>query len=703
MLAFAASAHAQGAWQPRQAAGMNVQVYTPAAGQAGARGLLIALHGCTQSAEAMRQRAGLERAAEDQGVVIATPAVPNGGVILGCWDYYGANHTRRTRHVAPLLGLVDALLADGALGIDPGKVWIAGLSSGGGQAVIMGCVAPDVFAGVGVAAGPAVGTSSAEIGRVATDVAQATRDCRQLAGGTAGAFDTQLFAVVAGRNDFTVAQGYAAVNAGMAAALYGAQGPGEAPLATVPGVGVGGRLTEWRDAAGPRVWRLEADGLGHAWPAGGGQGQELEFVAQQGPDFGLFLARMFTQHGRRVRAAPAQPAQVVWVAAEAQPQQGAVAVSGQVAGPAADVAVSLRGAAGILGPRVVVPGADQRFAVLFPNVARGTPWTPVAVARDGAGVESAAVEGAPVILRDPANDQPPWVQLAAVESVSGCVEARGTSGDDEDGVPAVALVARGEGGAGPLEALATVGDDGGWSARLCGLGAGCWTVFAVATDRAGLAARSAPQVVGVGDGGAVEVVEANLNGHLMRYGTYGLGYGTPDITYVDLLARYGLNEVFPLYLGVDGRWYHDPANLPGAAPPDCEAAPVEDMGLPVDLGAPADLGAADMGPDRGPDPDEGVGYDPAPASDAAPPAEDLGQDGRAPDLALRDRGEPDAAAPRDAGDPDQAPPRTDAGTIPPAAGGGDVIIDCTQAPGGDALLWWGLLGVAGLRRRRRRA
>ncbi|MCA9541926.1 MAG: PHB depolymerase family esterase, partial [Myxococcales bacterium] len=147
-LVHPAAASAQ-QWTARAVAGLNVQVYRPAAAGAVGQGrsLLIVLHGCAQSVDPLRDRGGLNIAAEHHGMVIAVPAVPNGGVVAGCWDYYGDQHTRQNRHNGPVLALVDALLGDAALGIDPDQVYVAGLSSGGGEAAVLACLAPDVFAG----------------------------------------------------------------------------------------------------------------------------------------------------------------------------------------------------------------------------------------------------------------------------------------------------------------------------------------------------------------------------------------------------------------------------------------------------------------------------------------------------------------------------------------------------------------------------
>jgi poly(3-hydroxybutyrate) depolymerase len=267
------------------------------------RPALIVLHGCGQSAADLSARADLDRIADAFDAVVVVPTVPNGGVYLGCWDYYGASHSRTSPHPSFLLDLVDELLADPALDVDPGRVWIAGLSSGAGMAMVMGCLAPDVFSGVGIAAGPTVGTTAFEAATVGTDVAQGRADCVALAGPHAADFANQSVGTVAGTGDIFVAQGYATLNAEVFASIY-ATGGAEltaAPLdvGSLPGYEPVGTGTVHSDAGGPRVVSISAQGMGHAWPAGTGPGAEIGFVASQGVDFAWTLADLFTEHARR--------------------------------------------------------------------------------------------------------------------------------------------------------------------------------------------------------------------------------------------------------------------------------------------------------------------------------------------------------------------------------------------------------------------
>ena len=289
-----------GAWTTRPSqSGMEVHLYTPTTTTAnGKRALMIALHGCAQSNEVVRDNWSWDDEADEYGMVIAAPAAPNGGVIAGCWDYYDSNHSRAnpSRHDDNLIDLAQALLADASLNIDPAQVYISGLSSGGGQTFVMGCLAPDIFAGIGINAGPAVGTSSGQIGSVAVSATQARNTCMNFAnsGGNAGDFATQLTSVVHGKSDHTVAQGYADVAADAMAMIYGAsKDSGSNSIAT------GGAEQTWSDADGKRVQKIMVTGLGHAWPAGS-DSSGGGYTDHATVDYPAVVTKFFFDNNRRV-------------------------------------------------------------------------------------------------------------------------------------------------------------------------------------------------------------------------------------------------------------------------------------------------------------------------------------------------------------------------------------------------------------------
>lgn len=390
-------------WETSELAGMRVLVYRPTAtGTVGAgRPLLIALHGCAQQPESLRDRAQWRDTAEAFGLVVALPAVPNGGIYTGCWDFYGEAHDRGGRHNRPLLEMTASLLADGNLGVDPAQVYIAGLSSGAGQAAILGCLAPDVYAGVGMVAGLAVGANASDIAVVSTTPERAAEICRRLAGENAGELETQIASVVQGEGDFIVTTRYLRVNAETYAILYGGAGLIEtsSDVTSLPGAQPTGTRLLWHDAAGPRVEMISLSGMGHAWPGGTGQGGEAQFVAGAGLDYAAHLAALFTSANRRIDGA-----------VEPMPE------------PEPDPAINC---------------------------------------------ESASIEGA--------------------------------------------------------------------------------------------------------DGTVLD--------HLSRFDVYDGGYGAADATYTDLLNQYGLEGVITLYEGSDGRWYHDPDNVPTDSE-DCSETPAPEPPAP---------------------------------------------------------------------------------------------------------------------------
>ena len=176
-----------GSWQDNQSLGgfNNVHLYTPDTDSPVGTGkaLLIVLHGCTQSINAYKT-ANLETAAEEFGMVVAVPDAMNKAG-FSCWSYWQGTKSRSAGDYKNLIDLANELSSDSGRGIDPNQVYIAGLSSGASFANTTACLAPDVFAGVGVSAGPSVGTSSSgAIGPC--EQADVESRCRNLGGACCG-------------------------------------------------------------------------------------------------------------------------------------------------------------------------------------------------------------------------------------------------------------------------------------------------------------------------------------------------------------------------------------------------------------------------------------------------------------------------------------------------------------------------------------
>ncbi|RPJ04949.1 MAG: hypothetical protein EHM37_22490, partial [Deltaproteobacteria bacterium] len=315
------SAHAwAGNWRNISAGDMRIELYVPATAPklADKRALMISLHGCVQTNTVLRDQGNWSATADEYGMVVALPAVPDGGKIAGCWDYFGRAapfspplppHTRNSRDNDNLLALVESLQADTALNIDPAQTYITGLSSGGGQTLVMGCLAPEIFAGIGINAGPTIGTGSHEINppdfaSLPITPAQAKAICQDLAGTHSPAFGTQLASVIYGSKDQTVDPRYNHLNAEIMTSIYGVSDKAGFPVNELPGHNPRGTGELWSDGTGPRFSLIRNDGLGHAWPSGSGQGGEINFVAREGVNYPAYVTRFFFENNRRVQKNP---------------------------------------------------------------------------------------------------------------------------------------------------------------------------------------------------------------------------------------------------------------------------------------------------------------------------------------------------------------------------------------------------------------
>lgn len=378
-----------GSWTADRLGGLDARVYVPPGNPPPeGRGLMVVLHGCGQQASAIGDGGNWSGTADAAQWVVVAPSVPNGGVYFGCWDYYGTGHTRTNRHNGPLLALVAEALARSGYAIDPARVYVAGLSSGGGEAMVLGCLAPDVFAGVGLNAAPTVGTSAGDIGRVATTESAAVNLCRNMAGSRSGDFATQLVSIVHGDNDFTVASGYNRLNAQVFANLYGASGPTSFSLSGLPGANTAGSGARWSDGIGPRVEQITNTGIGHNWPAGSGGGGGA-FVQGNSVDYPQVLADYFEAHNRR-GSGDRRPSIAELSATE---DQSTVVVSARVTddGQVASVVVAISGPTS-LPDRAVSLDPSGAFQLQTAAVADGRYVITVTATDDGGQISTATTE-----------------------------------------------------------------------------------------------------------------------------------------------------------------------------------------------------------------------------------------------------------------------------------------------------------------------
>lgn len=275
----------------------------------GKRALILVLHGCVQTAGGDvidgSGDAGFnwKAMADRYGAVILAPNATGNVYGTHCWDWAATNRSRSYGHSAVLLDLVNRFLSNPQYAIDPKQVYVTGLSSGGAKAMVLACTAPEIFAGVGISAGPAPGVSSGQISLVPSGFSATTAadNCRAMAGNAAASFSSQIASVIWGTSDYTVAQAYGPLDAAALRQVYGGTFVKGAAV-SVPG---SGSNVPYTDANGKlRTTEITVSGLGHAWPAGSG-GQNANFVNATRVNYPLFLMDFWFANNLRVTQAPA--------------------------------------------------------------------------------------------------------------------------------------------------------------------------------------------------------------------------------------------------------------------------------------------------------------------------------------------------------------------------------------------------------------
>jgi poly(hydroxyalkanoate) depolymerase family esterase len=131
--------------------GRPYRLYVPQSAEKGARlPVVVALHGCWQTAEDFARGTRLNDVAERRHLLVLYPVQEPRHNATRCWNWFEPPQRERDE-AAALLALVRQTLARPDAAAD--RVAVIGLSAGGFMAVNLVCAAPELFSGVGVAAG----------------------------------------------------------------------------------------------------------------------------------------------------------------------------------------------------------------------------------------------------------------------------------------------------------------------------------------------------------------------------------------------------------------------------------------------------------------------------------------------------------------------------------------------------------------------
>ncbi|HWI78910.1 MAG TPA: PHB depolymerase family esterase [Ramlibacter sp.] len=263
----------------------DYKLYVPPAAGSRPLPLVVMLHGCTQNPDDFAAGTAMNEFAQAQGFYVLYPAQSRQANPQACWNWFKHTHQQRGRGEPALLaGMTREVMAQHA--IDPGRVYVAGLSAGGAMAAILAATYPDLYAAVGVHSGLAAGAAGD-----LPSALSAMKGGRAGNGATVHGVPTIVFH---GDADATVhpANGEHVIkaSAGAACTIETQRVPQGRARASTKSI--------YTEAGSGRVvaehWLIH--GTAHAWSGGRSQGS---YTDSRGPDASAEMLRFFLEHPRQ--------------------------------------------------------------------------------------------------------------------------------------------------------------------------------------------------------------------------------------------------------------------------------------------------------------------------------------------------------------------------------------------------------------------
>jgi poly(3-hydroxybutyrate) depolymerase len=285
---------------PLVAPARDYLVYVPAGWSRRKRApLLVLLHGCRQTPEALASLTRIAHFADARGLLVLLPRQAATANEWGCWTWFEANTERGAGEAAIVAAQIVQVRRRYRARRE--RVWVAGMSAGGALAAILGLRHPRIVCGVLVHSGLACGAASSPANAMKvmrqgpdTNVVRVADDAYVAEGREAR--DVPLLVIHGDRDDMVsprnadalVAQ-YLRFNARARGASVSSDGlpPPFATAREAEGAKHGFRIDDWSLDTRPIVRRVVVAGLGHAWSGGDAA---YAYADPRGPDALALLA-----------------------------------------------------------------------------------------------------------------------------------------------------------------------------------------------------------------------------------------------------------------------------------------------------------------------------------------------------------------------------------------------------------------------------
>jgi poly(hydroxyalkanoate) depolymerase family esterase len=282
------------------------KLYIPSGYVGQAVPLVIMLHGCTQTPDDFAAGTHMNALAETHTFLVAYPAQAANANMSKCWNWFEVDDQQRGRGEPSLIaGITCEVVGEYHIATD--RVYVVGMSAGGGMAAIMGAAYPDLYAAIGVHSGLAPGAAHDLPSAFAAMRQGGPNTIRQdTATGAVTGESTRIVPAIVfhGDHDTTVHPRNADhLLAHFAASNIARRDATRRPAprvvkrqGQVPG-GHAYTCATYHDTDGRAIMeQWSVHGLGHAWSGGSLPGS---YTDPKGPDASAEMVRFFQQHPQR--------------------------------------------------------------------------------------------------------------------------------------------------------------------------------------------------------------------------------------------------------------------------------------------------------------------------------------------------------------------------------------------------------------------